>query len=292
MPTSCLLPPGSPPLPEPQTFLASDGYALAYRLWKPAATPRATVVALHGIQSHSGWYGYSSERIAQAGYAVAFLDRRGSGVNEAARGDAPHAQRLIADVIQFSAHLSRHGPPKPRVLLGVSWGGKLAAATAALRPELFQGLALLYPGLVSRLGPNAVQRAAVRLAARAGAGGRSVQIPLADPALFTAERNFQNFITADPLALRRVTLRFVAAGLELDQILQSHAASLCCPALLMLAGRDAIVDNRGIKQLWKRFVSGDHTLHEYPAARHTLEFEPQRAEIFDDFIEWLGRTVA
>ncbi len=51
--------------------------------------PRGELVFIHGIQSHAGWYEYSCTRFSQAGYRVSFLDRRGAGMNAAARGDAP-----------------------------------------------------------------------------------------------------------------------------------------------------------------------------------------------------------
>ena len=57
-------------------------------------TPRGYVVALHGIQSHSGWYEYSSGRMCEAGFEVRFLDRRGSGENTEDRGHAVHPDRL------------------------------------------------------------------------------------------------------------------------------------------------------------------------------------------------------
>ena len=67
--------------PQFEHIVASDGYRLFARHWRPNGQPRGFVVALHGIQSHSGWYEYSSGRLCEAGYDVLFLDRRGSGRN-------------------------------------------------------------------------------------------------------------------------------------------------------------------------------------------------------------------
>ena len=57
------------------------------RLTEPANGIKAHIVALHGIQSHSGWYTWSSRKLAEAGFAVHFTDRRGSGLNWQARGN-------------------------------------------------------------------------------------------------------------------------------------------------------------------------------------------------------------
>ena len=83
--------------PSLREHVASDGYRLKYRHWAPV-NPRGIVIALHGIQSHSGWYDYSSRRLADAGFAVYFPDRRGSGLNGFQRGHAAHAMRLVNDV--------------------------------------------------------------------------------------------------------------------------------------------------------------------------------------------------
>lgn len=286
-----LPPPGSPPLPVPARFVASDGYGSAYRLWHPAGPPQALVVALHGIQSHAGWYGWSSAKLAEAGYAVAFLDRRGSGANDAARGDAPHAERLLNDVAQFVAHLERIGlGGLPRVLSAVSWGGKLAAATAVRRPDLFDGLALLTPGLCTRIRANPAQRAALRMANALGARRREVPIPLDDPALFTDMPAYRDFIGTDPLTLRRVTVRFLTASLAIDRLVRSRASEVRCPVLLLLAGRDRIVDNAATRNLVESFASREKTVTEYPLARHTLEFESDRDRFVADLVAWIRRV--
>ena len=63
---------------EERTYTAADGTELPLCVWW-AGQPRAAVVYLHGIQSHSGWYAASSRAMAEAGIAVYQIDRRGSG---------------------------------------------------------------------------------------------------------------------------------------------------------------------------------------------------------------------
>ena len=107
-----------------ETFTASDGYPLRYRHYAPSGTLRGRVVCLHGIQSHGGWYEYSCRRLADAGYNVSFLDRRGSGLNHAARGDAPSFRRLIDDVADFARTL--RGPGRRRC---TRWAAKASSAS-------------------------------------------------------------------------------------------------------------------------------------------------------------------
>ncbi|HZT81146.1 MAG TPA: alpha/beta hydrolase, partial [Gemmataceae bacterium] len=85
-----------------EAFTASDGYRWQYRHYPSAAGgPRARVVCVHGIQSHGGWYEPSCRRLAGEGFDVCFLDRRGSGLNQQARGDTPTFRRLLDDLAEF-----------------------------------------------------------------------------------------------------------------------------------------------------------------------------------------------
>jgi len=272
---------------------ASDGYVSNYRHWRAAAEkPLGYVVALHGIQSHSGWYEFSSERISQAGFQVDFLDRRGSGLNGQHRGDAPHEDRLINDVVQFTQQI-RHqrnqiAPASPLILLAVSWGGKLAAVTVARRPELFDGLALLYPGLCSKVQATVLQRLKLKIAEKLGIRDPLAPIPLNDPALFTGEAKWQQFIRDDRLKIDDVTVSFLLANRGIDRLLSGIRSQFPCPVLCMLAGKDRIIDNEGTRRFVNRLAPTGQTVVEYSEARHTLEFEPIRAKIVDDVIDWLS----
>jgi alpha-beta hydrolase superfamily lysophospholipase len=83
------------------TLTATDGYVWRFRRYEPAQTPRSHLVCIHGIQSHAGWYEKSCSAYAAAGHRVSFLDRRGSGMNLEARGDAPGFRRLLDDIAEF-----------------------------------------------------------------------------------------------------------------------------------------------------------------------------------------------
>lgn len=274
-----------------RTYIASDGYRIHFRQWN-AATPKGIIIALHGIQSHSGWYEFSSRRLADAGYTVCFADRRGSGLNGADRGHAAHGLRLINDVRALT-HLiqDEHRPAGhaelPVTLLGLSWGAKIAAATMAMFPDEYQRLVLLYPGLEPRIRPNWWQRFRLNLARRFEVTKRHIPIPLSDPALFTSDREWQQFIANDPLAVQTVTSSLLNSGLDLDEIIQTHPDRISCPILLMLAGQDAIIDNRKVLTRVTSFGSSSLLIRNYPTARHTLEFESIREQFVNHLVEWL-----
>lgn len=276
-----------------QTVIASDGYPLCVHCDRPASKVRGIVLAIHGIQSHAGWYRRSSAAMAEAGFAVYFADRRGSGQNPPPRGHADHGWRLIHDVRHVLRHARREQLPNlPVALLGVSWGGKSAAATAAAFPDEVDGLALLYPGLEPRIRPGWVARQQLRLARAWDVRHRTVPLPLSDPSLFTDDIAWQQMIRDDPLALHEVTSGFLNAGRDLDALLHRAAHRITHPTLLMLAGRDRIIDNWRTCRRVAEFGTRHLTTIRFPQARHTLEFEPPDCGFVALLVRWLEAWAA
>jgi acylglycerol lipase len=268
-----------------ESFTASDGYRWQFRRYPALGLPRARVVALHGIQSHGGWYGESCRYLARAGFAVDFLDRRGSGLNEKARGDTPGFRRLLADIAEFLRDR------ESAFLLGISWGGKLAVGLEQFYPGITRGLILMTPGLCPRVRPPARMRLTILLS-RLFAPRRLFPIPLDDPALFTRNPVRQAFIRDDPLSLRKATARFLVSSVHLDLVLRRAPAHVRVPVLLLLAGHDQIIDNDRTRACLERFATHDREVIEYPDAHHTLEFEPDPSAVFSDLKSWLLRHEA
>jgi alpha-beta hydrolase superfamily lysophospholipase len=267
-----------------ETFTASDGYPLRYRRYPAQQASRGRVVCLHGIQSHGGWYTASCAYLAEQGWDVDFLDRRGSGLNDPARGDTSGSRRLLMDLAEFLSH----SPGPPPFLLAISWAGKLAVALERFRPGLTAGLVLVAPGLCPIVQPVLRQRLAIAWS-RLARPGRLFPIPLDNPELFTTTPDWQQFIRDDPLSLRRATARLLVASVFLDRAARRAAPHVRVPVLLLLAGRDRIIDNARTRAYFQRLGSTDKEVIEYPEAHHTLEFEPDPTAYFADLAGWLGR---
>ncbi len=275
----------APMPPRIDFYTAPDGRRLALRTWNANPTPAAQVVFLHGITSHGGWYMRSCEHLVQTGFDVHFLDRRGSGLNVESPGDVECWTAWIDDVTTYLERL-RGGPPI--VLCGISWGGKLAAAVARRRPGSIQALAFICPGLYSPHEPGLLKRMALAAPGGSRRQKRRVTIPLERPALFTDSPVWQEFIEHDPLTLRQVTWRFAQEDGQLTRYARAAAPFLHMPLLLMLSGRDRIVNNSRTRAFFNRTGSRFRTLIEYPNAAHTLEFESDPGPYFADLTSWVA----
>lgn len=267
-------------------FRASDGYELQTAVWPAPGEPKGHVVVLHGVQSHSGWYHRLGETLSTAGYSASFPNRRGSGPHEQDRGHASSASRLLDDIAEWIEHLKRDKPALPVALAGISWGGKLAVLTAARRSELVDALALICPGLLPRVGVSPLEKLRI---ARAVLFNRrkTFPIPLADPALFTDDPEKQEFIRNDPLSLRRATAGLLFASFIIDRRVARAPGKVRQPSLLMLAGKDRIVDNAKTLAYFDRIAAADRQVIDYPDGCHTLEFDPDPSQYARDLIAWL-----
>jgi alpha-beta hydrolase superfamily lysophospholipase len=263
-----------------ETFTASDGYRWNYRRYPPPGKPQAEVVCIHGIQSHAGWYEHSCRVLAAAGFAVSFLDRRGSGTNQQARGDAPGFRRLLDDIAEYLQSLR-----KPVLLVGISWGGKLAVALQKRHPGLVQAMALLCPGFCAKVRPSFAERMAI-LWARLTRPSRLFPIPLDDAELFTTTPRWLEFLRHDPLALRRATARLLIESFRLDYYVRWAARWVTVPVFMQLAERDRIIDNARTRTFAQRFP-GQTQIIEYAGAHHTLEFEEDPELFLTDLRTWL-----
>lgn len=275
-------------VPELVRFAGRDGYRFAVRRW-PVDEPRANVVCLHGIVSHGGWYLGSGRALARAGCSVHFIDRRGSGLNLQCRGDVPSWETWLDDVESYLAALPRE---TPRVLLGISWGGKLATAIARRAGPSIDGLVLACPGLHARQQPGVLKRAAVGIANSLPLRSVRAPIPLRDPALFTDQPQAQRLIREDPLALWSVTMRFAYEDLKLTRYALAAGSTLCTPTLctptlLILAGRDRIVDNARTRRYFSRIGSEQKRLVEIADAAHTVEFHSDPAPYWRALSDWI-----
>jgi alpha-beta hydrolase superfamily lysophospholipase len=281
-----------------ETFKTSAGYACRYRRYTPRSPLlRAHLICIHGIQSHAGWYEHSCLQLSEAGYLVSFLDRRGAGLNMQDRGDTPSYRRLVDDIAEFVQSLRSQGAPDhhsplttspPVFLLAISWGGKLAVALERRHPGLVDGLVLLCPGFFPSIGPTLRERLAIAWS-RLVSPQRLFPVPLQDAELFTATPRWQQFIRDDPYSLRQATARFFAASVFLDRALRSAPSKVRIPVLLLLAGKDRIIDNDLTRRYVERFATDDKEILEYPGASHTLEFEADPNSFIQDIRAWLDR---
>jgi pimeloyl-ACP methyl ester carboxylesterase len=157
-------------------------------------------------------------------------------------------------------------------LVGISWGGKLAACYAASpqRKVALASLSLVAPGIVPRVSVGLVTKLGIGLALLV-APQRRFDIPLNEVELFTDNPAMRGYLRADRHRLMRATGRFFYSSSQLDGMLRA-AGAIQAPTTLILAEGDRIIDNARTRRVIERLTAGAAQTSVLPGA-HTLEFE-------------------
>jgi acylglycerol lipase len=265
----------------------SDGVYLHYLRWPSRQSrPVAILVFLHGIASHSAWFGETADDLAEQGVAVYAPDRRGSGLSSGRRGHIPNYPRALDDVKEVVAFVASQHHRTPLFLAASSWAAKLGLAYAALRPDSLSGLLLLGPGLFPRVQLSLAQRAAV-IAGHLVRPTTPITIPLT-PELYTTTSRYRDFIRGDQLRLLTATAQFFWETGRLDRRRRLASARLRLPLLVLQGEDDAMMDVSETQEWFARLPVADKTYRSYPGAGHTLDFEPDRSRYLTDMLEWLS----
>ncbi len=291
----------------------------------PSDQKKLPVLYIHGIQSHPGWFYGSARALADAGHTVYQVTRRGSGDNTEKRGHAPGVGSLYSDInICICQILIRENVKKVH-LVGVSWGGKLAAAYASKKGACRKRIAsitLLAPGIASQVDAPLATMLGVALCMLSpiislapfigslvfrhkqvelgifssllaiitlGLERVRFKIPLSQPELFTLNPKMQEYLLHDQYRLHRASARFMFASRLLDWKLKfARKGSITSPTTLILANDDRIIDNDETEHIVARLADENLKVVRLTGS-HTLEFEPNPQPFFSEIVRSVER---
>jgi len=251
-------------------FKTTDEVNLSLHFY-PAPGEKRVVLFLSGVESHGGWYEKSLSHLKQRGITSYFLDRRGSGLSDGAKGDLESVDRLIRDLEEVSRWLRARHEGEELVLAAISWGAKWALSFWFREIENpFAKLVLITPGLFRKVDFNLTSKV------RAFYGryfSPQMKLPIPIPTdFFTHDEKSLNFLESDPNRLHQITARFAWINYKMEKSLEKEKGIYPQPVILFQAGQDKIVKNdKNEEFLQKHFF--DIKSKNYPDAYHTLEFE-------------------
>lgn len=281
----------SPPVGSDAERAAVEGYLergggvrIAWRGWRPPrAEERASVVVAHGAFEHSGRYASLGAAIAARGIGLYAVDHRGHGRSSGARGDIESVAAAAGDLAALLALA-----PQPRFVLGYSMGGVIALHCVLDHRPPPAGLILVAPAIDATAVSGAqllAARALARLLPRAG-------LVAIDPQRLTTDAEELRAYRSDPLVLRRVTIRTVAATLAATRSLTDRLGEVRLP-LLILHGADDVLAGIGGSRLAARLSgSADTTLRVVAGGRHDLLHDVARAEVMATIGEWVAQRAS
>jgi alpha-beta hydrolase superfamily lysophospholipase len=275
------------------SLLTRDGVSLALRHWPAAAgpAPKGQVVLVHGLGEHAGRYAHVAATLQAAGWSVLAYDQRGHGRSGGRQGSLPRPDSLLDDL----AEVLDHAPPPggPRVLLGHSMGGAVAArfVAEALAPvpaawsRPVDGLVLSSPALRAHL--SAWQRLQLAigerflpdLPQRNGIDARGLSHDDAVVADYEA----------DPLVHDRISARLARFILDAGEAARAAAPRWTLPTLLMWGGADTVVTPAGSRAFAAAAPKAVVTAYQFDGLRHEIFNELEREGVLMRLAQWLRR---
>lgn len=261
----------------------NDGTRLFCRIWRTGGP--ATLLILHGLGAHSGWFIDMGNALAARGLNVWIVDHRGFGRSEGPRGHVLAYHRYLEDSDAVVEAVRAAQPETRPFLLGHSMGGIFATHYAAAHPKKLAGLLLLNPwvkdqskvsvGTLLAVLPRGMFKSSRPFAV---AGG---------PDVMTTNPEAVKLLSSDSYWIRAESASFLWQITLMRGKILSQARRVTLPALVLQAGQDRSVVASASEGAFRQLGSADKTWKWYPTYAHDSEFEADRSALDADIADWI-----
>jgi alpha-beta hydrolase superfamily lysophospholipase len=265
-----------------ETFTGRGGTRLHLRSWR-AAAPRAVVVIVHGVNSHSGQYLWTGEQLAAAGFAVYAYDHRGRGKSEGPRFYIDDISDYTADLGTVIALAKAREPGLKVFVLGHSAGGVVSCTWALDHQSEIAGF--ICESFAYRVPAPAAVLAIVRFLGKVAPKLPVLTLKMKD---FTREPQALATLEADPLTLKEVQpARTVAALLDATDRMTREFDRLTLPLLIVHGTLDKATVPAGSQFFFDNAGSKDKTLKLYDGHFHDLLNDLGKEKVLADVVGWM-----
>jgi acylglycerol lipase len=253
-----------------------------------AQKPRAVLVICHGVNSHSGQYGWPAEHFAAAGYAVYALDLRGRGKSDGERFYCENIAQYVSDVARtVKAAKSRHAG-LPVFLLGHSAGGVTACTYALENQSELQGF--ICESFAFQVPAPGFVLAAVKGLSHIAPRLNVLTLKNED---FSRDPKVVEALNGDPLtAHESQPAMTVASFARADDRLHEEFPKITLPVLIMHGTADKATVCHGSQFFYDTVGSRDKTLKLYEGHYHDLLNDIGREDVVADVKNWVDQHIA
>ncbi|WP_225768676.1 alpha/beta fold hydrolase [Inquilinus sp. Marseille-Q2685] len=278
--------------PRTDVLTTPDGARLRWGAWpEPEGRVRGTVLILNGRSEFIEKYRETAGELIARGFRVFGFDWRGQGLSSRTptgdeTGHYDSFDPLVRDAALIADRVVRPAGEGPLILLGHSMGGHLALRLLAARPDLAAGAILTAP-MVMPITLSYVRQAARLLSPMAAALGRGRGYApgeggydpdrMLDPRRLLSSDPVRNRIHADwfrdhpEYRVSGITWGWLAAAFRSAAAIRQGASGIRVPVLMLLAGRESLVDNGAARQVARRMPHCRVSV--YPDALHEILME-------------------
>lgn len=263
----------------------ADGLDLAAWARMPPSPPRALIALVHGINEHSGRYGFIAERAGQRGLGLVSMDLRGHGLSPGERAYVNQFDEYLLDVEALLAKARELAAGRPVFLMGHSMGGAIALRWVAQRGPQVAGLLLSSAAL--RVGGD-VPRLLVWLAPFLSRWLPRQRGTRLSPDVLSRIPEAVAAYESDPLVTRKgAPARTGAELLRAMELNRAAAAGLKLPVYLFHGDADRLTDPAGSREINDLWGGDDHCLRLWPGSRHETLNDLDREAVATELLDWV-----
>jgi alpha-beta hydrolase superfamily lysophospholipase len=267
---------------EIDNFTALDRQSIYYNKWI-SETTQHVFIFINGLESHAGWFSRMAAELINKGVMVYGLDRRGSGLNTRSYGGF---KDWICDINLLIKKAKKKNPGTKIHLVSVCFGAKLATACAIQQVERFDSLIYLSPGISVRVVPTLMEKIKIFLSILPWLS-LNIQSPIRNDKMFTDSPDALYFLYNDKLRTFSPRAKDFFQAREIDSYIFKNFDKVKIPSLVLLAGKDQIVDNAKTKMAFSKFGRKSKII-EYHESEHVIFFGQAMAKLTSDIISFIG----
>lgn len=288
------LEPAGPAIQPPQLFedriVQRDGAVLPLRRWLPAGTPRAAIVALHGMNDYSRAFENPGTYWARHGIATYAFDQRGFG-KAPNRGIWAGHETMVADAAAAADLVRNKHPGVPLFVAGESMGGAIALIGGSRRQFKTDGLILVAPALRGRRYIGWFPRATLWLGARTipwyPLTGQGLRIQASDNIPMLRK------LGTDPQIIKQTRVDAIKGLVDAMDAAIAAPGALQIPALVLYGARDELIPKKPTFDMIRALPAGmNHRPAVYRSGWHMLLRDLKAKFVLDDIIAWIGDRTA
>lgn len=270
-------------IPNEQWIDGKGGLRIFTRSWAPAASPKASLVICHGVNSHSGQYIRAAEEFADRGFAVTALDLRGRGKSEGERFYTESIDDYVSDLSQAIQLAKTHHPGLPTYLLGHSAGGVTSVTYALDHQDQLAGL--ICESFAFRVYAPDFALRLLEGASHIAPHFHVLKLKMED---FSRDPDWVAQLNADPLTLEEVQpVQTVAAFARAGERFEREFDRITLPVLILHGTADEATRPDGSQQFFDSASSSDKTLKLYEGHYHDLLNDFGREQVMGDIVAWI-----
>lgn len=267
-----------------ERIAGAQGLKIFVRSWRPATGVRGVVAICHGVNSHSGYYTWTAERLVERGLAVYALDLHGRGQSDGERFYLESMSDYITDVDALVEHAKSREPGLPLFLLGHSAGGVTSCVYALEHQAKLHGL--ICESFAFQVAAPDIALTLVKGLSHLAPHTHVLRLKNED---FSRDPEVVAAMNADPLIDNEVQpINTVAELTRADERLKREFPLITLPVLILHGTADTVTNPNGSQLFYDTAGSSDKTLKLYEGHVHDLLNDLGKETVIADIQDWIA----